>query len=150
MIDHVSIQVTDLAASRAFYERLLAPLGVSVQMDFGNVLGLGTPEFPFFWLGPPEDQLGPVGRGIHLAFTAPDRETVRAVHRAAVDEGIEVLHGRGSSPSTTRATTASSSAISTATTWRPSAISPRADAGATRSPARPGSRGRGPPRRRAP
>ena len=37
MLDHVSIQVTDLAASRAFYEQLLAPLGVSVTMDFGGV-----------------------------------------------------------------------------------------------------------------
>jgi len=92
MLDHVSIQVTDVAASRAFYERLLAPLGISVQMDFGAVLGFGTPEFPFFWLGLPEDPASPIGRGIHLAFTAPDRETVRAVHRAAVEAGIEVLH----------------------------------------------------------
>jgi catechol 2,3-dioxygenase-like lactoylglutathione lyase family enzyme len=92
MLDHVSIQVTDLAASRSFYETLLAPLGVSVQMDFGAVLGLGTPEFPFFWLGPLEDPDSPIGRAIHLAFTAPDRATVRAVHDAAVGAGIEVLH----------------------------------------------------------
>ena len=92
MIDHVSLQVTDVAASRAFYETLLAPLGISVMMDFGSVLGFGTPERPFFWLGPPEDPAGPQGRGIHLAFSAPDRATVRAVHDAAVAAGIEVLH----------------------------------------------------------
>jgi len=92
MLDHVSIQVADLAASRGFYERLLAPLGISVTMDFGEVLGLGTPEFPFFWLGPLEDPNSSIGRPIHLAFSAPDRETVRAVHRAAVEAGIEVLH----------------------------------------------------------
>jgi catechol 2,3-dioxygenase-like lactoylglutathione lyase family enzyme len=92
MLDHVSIQVSDVAASRTFYEQLLAPLGVSVTMDFGEVLGFGTPAFPFFWLGPPEDPSSAVGRGIHLAFTAPDRATVRAVHEAAVAAGIEVLH----------------------------------------------------------
>ena len=39
MLDHVSVQCDDLAASREFYERLLAPLGVTVAMDYGDVLG---------------------------------------------------------------------------------------------------------------
>lgn len=92
MLDHVSIQVSDLAGSRAFYEALLAPLGITVTMDFGEVLGLGTPEFPVFWLGPVEHPERPTGRPIHLAFTAPDRDAVRAVHRAAIAACVEVLH----------------------------------------------------------
>ena len=35
---------------------------------------------------------GGTGRELHVAFTAPDRDSVDAVHRAAVERGTEVLH----------------------------------------------------------
>ena len=40
MIDHLSIQCADVAASAAFYDRVLAPLGGTRIMDFGEVIGL--------------------------------------------------------------------------------------------------------------
>ena len=43
MIDHISISVSDPAASKAFYEAALAPLGYRVVMDFGPVTALGAP-----------------------------------------------------------------------------------------------------------
>jgi catechol 2,3-dioxygenase-like lactoylglutathione lyase family enzyme len=39
MIDHFGIQCADLAASAAFYDATLAPLGFARQMDFGVAIG---------------------------------------------------------------------------------------------------------------
>ena len=90
MLDHVSVQCDDLAASRAFYERLLAPLGVTVAMDFGDVLGLAGPDgMPRFWLGKAQ---GGVQREIHIAFSAPDRASVDQVFAAARELNAEILH----------------------------------------------------------
>ncbi|TDO50084.1 catechol 2,3-dioxygenase-like lactoylglutathione lyase family enzyme [Kribbella sp. VKM Ac-2527] len=90
MLDHVSVQCDDLAASRAFYERLLAPLGVTVAMDYGDALGLAGPDgFPRFWLGKAQ---GGVQREIHVAFVAPDRAAVDKVFEAAQELGTEILH----------------------------------------------------------
>jgi len=41
MFDHVIIDVSDLEASRAFYERALAPLGISVVMEFEGTTAFG-------------------------------------------------------------------------------------------------------------
>lgn len=37
MIDHVSLQVTDMAVSKAFYEVVLAPLGMQAKTPDGHV-----------------------------------------------------------------------------------------------------------------
>jgi catechol 2,3-dioxygenase-like lactoylglutathione lyase family enzyme len=89
MIDHVSIQCSDVAASATFYDTVLAPLGGRRIMEFGNVIGYGT-EFPDFWLGP--QNTGEGFRESHLAFQASDRAAVRAFFDAAVGAGAEVLH----------------------------------------------------------
>jgi catechol 2,3-dioxygenase-like lactoylglutathione lyase family enzyme len=90
MLDHLSIQCADVPAAAAFYDAVLAPLGGSRQMDFGDVIGFGTPDQPSFWLGPLAE--GGSNRPIHVAFTAPDRAGVRAFFDAAVATGAEVLH----------------------------------------------------------
>ena len=89
MIDHVSIQCTDVAKSAAFYDRVLAEVGVRRVMDFGEVIGYGA-EFPDFWIGPFNS--GDGFRESHLAFRAPSREAVVAFFEAAVESGAEVLH----------------------------------------------------------
>lgn len=90
MIDHVSIQCADPAASGEFYDAFLAPLGGKRVMEFGPVIGFGVPPMPDFWVGPRETGEG--FRESHLAFTAPDRAAVRACFDAAVAAGAEVLH----------------------------------------------------------
>lgn len=89
MIDHVSIQCSDLAASSAFYDTVLGALGGRRLMDFGAAIGYGR-DFPTFWLG--RHQSGVGFRESHLAFTAPDRATVDAFQAAAAESGAEVLH----------------------------------------------------------
>ncbi|MFI7606699.1 VOC family protein [Micromonospora sp. NPDC049366] len=89
MIDHLSVQVRDVAASAAFYDAVLAPLGGRRLLEFPDAIGYGR-ERPDFWLGPtvtPGD-----AREVHLAFTADSRAAVRAFHDAAVAAGAEVLH----------------------------------------------------------
>jgi catechol 2,3-dioxygenase-like lactoylglutathione lyase family enzyme len=42
VLDHLSIQVRDVAASAAFYDTVLAPLGGQRKLDFGAAVGLGA------------------------------------------------------------------------------------------------------------
>ncbi len=89
MLDHLSIQVTDVAASAAFYDAVLAPLGGKRLMEFGEQIGYGRSQ-PMFWLGPVTT--GGLAREMHIAFSAPDRAAVTAFHDAAVAAGVAVLH----------------------------------------------------------
>ena len=83
-LDHVGLDVSDYVRSRSFYEQALAPLGMKLLMEpVPGVGGFGS-EFPFFWIG--ERGRGPES-GVHVAFTAADRETVDAFHAAALGAG---------------------------------------------------------------
>jgi catechol 2,3-dioxygenase-like lactoylglutathione lyase family enzyme len=93
MLDHMGIQCTDLAASAAFYDAVLAPLGASRMMDFGVAMGYGIPPHPDFWIG--RFDSGEGFRESHIAFTAGDRDTVVRFFEAAVAAGAEVLHEPG-------------------------------------------------------
>jgi catechol 2,3-dioxygenase-like lactoylglutathione lyase family enzyme len=90
MLDHLSIQCSDVAASSKFYDAVLAPLGGVRIMEFGPVVGYGVPPMPDFWIGPHDGRER--FRESHVAFTAPARAAVRAFFDAAVAAGAEVLH----------------------------------------------------------
>ena len=94
MLDHLGIQVADVDASVAFYVSAFAACGLHEHVRFpagdSFVVGLAGPAgTPDFWIGPSG---GGETRELHVGFTAPDREAVEAVHRAAVAAGVEVLH----------------------------------------------------------
>jgi catechol 2,3-dioxygenase-like lactoylglutathione lyase family enzyme len=90
VLDHLGIQVADMAASAAFYDAVLQPLGYARVKDFGEAIGFGPPGRPHFWIG----RLTTSGeaRETHIAFVAADREKVIAFRDAAVAMGAEVLH----------------------------------------------------------
>jgi len=90
MLDHLSIQCSDVAASAAFYDAALAPIGGVRVMDFGDVIGFGIPPRPTFWIGP--HATGEGFRESHIAFVAADRDAVVAFFDAAKAAGAEVLH----------------------------------------------------------
>ena len=90
LIDHLAIQCASVATSAAFYDAVLATLGVTRAMEYGAVIGYGVAGRPTFWLGPLTT--GEPNREIHIAFEAPDRAAVRAFFEAAVSLGAEVLH----------------------------------------------------------
>lgn len=89
MIDHTGITVSDFEASKAFYDKVMAPLGASllyvVPSEFtggAKVGGYGR-DRPVFWL----HEATPTGPGRHYAFTARSRAEVDAFHAAAVAAG---------------------------------------------------------------
>ena len=91
IIAHVSIQCADLAASAAFYDAVLAPLGGSRIAEEGDdAIGYGIAPVPMFWIG--RQQTGDGFRETHFAFSAPDRAAVRAFFDAAVGTGAAVLY----------------------------------------------------------
>ena len=84
MLDHVTLNVRDLAASRRFYEEALRPLGYSVVAEYEALAGLGTGEgIPDLWLAERGEPSAPV----HVALSSADRATVDAFHEAAVAAG---------------------------------------------------------------
>ena len=84
MIDHTGFGVSDYAASKAFYERALAPLGISLIMEVMEAAaGFGSGGKPIFWL---EERRTPVTE-VHVAFLAKDRATVGAFHAAGLEAG---------------------------------------------------------------
>jgi catechol 2,3-dioxygenase-like lactoylglutathione lyase family enzyme len=85
VFDHVGLNVQDYAASRAFYEQALAPLGWKVVMAFDEwkAAGFGEADKPDFWISERE----PYGTGTHVAFAAAERSIVDAFHEAALAAG---------------------------------------------------------------
>jgi catechol 2,3-dioxygenase-like lactoylglutathione lyase family enzyme len=90
MMDHVGLQCADISASAAFYDAVLATLGASRVMDFGEAIGYGIPPRAEFWIS--QQATGQGFRESHVAFTAPDRLAVRAFFDAAVGTRAEVLY----------------------------------------------------------
>lgn len=89
ILDHVGFCVSDFAASRAFYEKTLKPLGISAIMEVtaeqtgGEAhCGFGTDK-PEFWIGTGT----PLTGTLHVAFTAQDRKTVDEVYARALAAG---------------------------------------------------------------
>lgn len=94
MLDHLGFPVADTDAAADFYLRVFAPLGFSAAVRIptgdGRVVGIAGPDgTPQFWLAPGGKGLT---REVHVAFAAPDRAAVDAVHEAALAAGAEVLH----------------------------------------------------------
>jgi catechol 2,3-dioxygenase-like lactoylglutathione lyase family enzyme len=81
-IDHLTLAVRDLEASRRFYEAALSPWGSRVIEYEPGVIAFG-PEGS-------EDLVlreGTPTTTLHIAFAAPDRETVNRFHEAAIAAG---------------------------------------------------------------
>jgi catechol 2,3-dioxygenase-like lactoylglutathione lyase family enzyme len=84
-LDHIGLDVSDYEASKSFYDKALAPLGVKLMMEpVEGIIGGYGDDFPFFWIG--QRGLGPAG-GSHVAFRTEDRATVDAFHAAALAAG---------------------------------------------------------------
>ena len=85
MFDHIGLNVANYDASRAFYEKALAPLGYGVVMagEEWRAVGFGVDRKPEFWVCERE----PFGTGTHVAFHCDDRATVDAFHAAACAAG---------------------------------------------------------------
>ena len=86
VIDHVSIGVSDLPRSIAFYTRALAPLGFEPRGPWRE----DGPEMSFGVKGADDFAISldyPVGAPVHVCFAADSREQVDAFHAAALAAG---------------------------------------------------------------
>ena len=76
MFDHVDFHVSDLAASRAFYDEALGrATNDDIWVEWGD-FGITTVS-----------EEHPLTENLHVAFPAPDRQTVCDFHDAAVAAG---------------------------------------------------------------
>ena len=86
-LDHVGFAVADYTRSRAFYEKALAPLGMTLLMEFsGAAAGFGRDNGgrPSFFI---EAYGEPVRGRLHIALRAQNRAEVDAFHAAAIEAG---------------------------------------------------------------
>lgn len=92
MLDHIGFPVSDFERSKAFYSRVLEPLGfrliknvdLSDEAGSGGYAGFGA-DRPQFWIGTGKPMTG----RLHVAFMARDRGTVRAFYNAALAAGAK-------------------------------------------------------------
>jgi len=85
MIDHISLAVADLEKSAEFYEKVLAPLGLSrLVAREGAAVGFGK-RYPEFWLNArPGVAPQPQSTGTHICLRAPSEDAVREFHAVAL------------------------------------------------------------------
>ena len=83
MFDHIGMGVADYAASKNFFLKALAPLGIGIVMEGEHGLGIGPKGKPALWLF----QIAEMPVPLHLAFAAQNRQQVRDFHRAALEAG---------------------------------------------------------------
>jgi catechol 2,3-dioxygenase-like lactoylglutathione lyase family enzyme len=92
VLDHIGFPVTDFERSKAFYTKVLAPLGYRLIMNVdlsdetgpGGYAGFGA-DRPQFWIGTGK----PISGRLHVAFVAKERALVRQFYEAAIAAGAK-------------------------------------------------------------
>lgn len=91
MFSHVTLGANDLGKAAAFYDKVLAPLGMVRILDLpeDGFVGYGDTggKAQLFVCAPFDGGRATVGNGTHIALLAPDRRAVDAFHAAAVAAG---------------------------------------------------------------
>ena len=89
MLDHIILSVSDVPRSIAFYEKALAPVGITHYVDYDgtnghpDLKGFGNNQMAFFWLKSGH----PAPDAIHFAFVAESPAVVDAFYKAAMEAG---------------------------------------------------------------
>ena len=88
MLDHVTLRVCDIGASRAFYSKTLAALGYTLGFDGEHdgivMLGFADANKKFDTWFVPADTARPVSGPLHICWRAQDRAMVDAFYAAAL------------------------------------------------------------------
>ena len=84
MLDHVTIGVSNLGRSKAFYNKALKTIGIErLYAEGETAFGYGACQRAFFWICLKTTVIA----GVHVAFTVPDRAAVDRFYAAAVAAG---------------------------------------------------------------
>jgi catechol 2,3-dioxygenase-like lactoylglutathione lyase family enzyme len=87
MLHHVSVGSNDIARARAFYDPVLAVLGLRVLAEDRGSADYGASDIVFSVETPVDGRPATTGNGVHIAFHALDRGTVEAFHRTGLALG---------------------------------------------------------------
>ena len=87
MIHHVSVGTSDIKRARSFYDPLMALIGFRVIKASEQSAHYGASDIAFSVETPIDGNPATAGNGVHIAFQAPDRETVRRFHASAISNG---------------------------------------------------------------
>ena len=99
MIHHLSLPVTDIKRSAAFYDAALGALGYERTFSRRNVVGYGfidNGDIFSLRLRPKEKIMS--GDGFHLAFIGRSRAAIDRFHKAALANGGKDNGGSGLNP----------------------------------------------------
>jgi catechol 2,3-dioxygenase-like lactoylglutathione lyase family enzyme len=84
MIAHTSLSVSDYSKAKAFYTKVLEPLGYQNNMEYGESAGFNDGKNTDFWITKHKTVVP-----THIAFEAKDRGQVEAFHKAALSAGAK-------------------------------------------------------------
>lgn len=84
VLDHVTLGVSDFDETRKFYDRVLPALGFRCIWDKPTMAAYGIGREDDFGLIADKGQ---ARHGTHVAFRAPDRDSVRQFHTEALKAG---------------------------------------------------------------
>ncbi len=103
MIGYVTLGTNDLPRAKAFYDALLAEIGINRIMEFGGrgyAWGAGMDKPALAIMKPFDQRPATVGNGVMAAITVDARDKVDRLHKKALelggkDEGAVGLRGDG-------------------------------------------------------
>jgi len=103
MLGYVTLGTNNLAAARAFYDKLLAEMGVKRMMEFGErgTAWAAAMDKPMLCVFTPYDgKPATVGNGVMAGIAVDSRDTVDRMHKKALelggtDEGAPGLRAGG-------------------------------------------------------
>jgi catechol 2,3-dioxygenase-like lactoylglutathione lyase family enzyme len=89
---HVTVGTADMARATAFYDAVLAPLGLKRLKTYKVAIGYAPEGFegvnePFWVMRPYDRKAASPGNGAMVAYKAPTRAAVDAFHAAALAAG---------------------------------------------------------------
>ena len=87
VFSHACLGATDLAASTAFYDAALAPLGIKNMGPFGETVVLYGKTKPALLVLKPGNGEAPSGNGVTIGFAAASPAEVDAFHAAGLAAG---------------------------------------------------------------
>ncbi len=86
-VSHVSIGTNSYDRAIAFYDSVMATLGIHQILSHPGATAYGR-QYPEFWVQLPIDgQSATTGNGIHFGFLAASQAQVDAFYQAALDAG---------------------------------------------------------------
>jgi catechol 2,3-dioxygenase-like lactoylglutathione lyase family enzyme len=87
LLHHISLPVCDLAASKALYDAAMGAMGYRSVFSNETAVGYGIEDGKDKLCLKLNPNANAASEGLHLALSAPSRESVDDFHRAALEHG---------------------------------------------------------------